>query len=45
MGGACCTNGEMRNDDKILVGNLKGRVHSEYRGVDVNTVLECILGK
>jgi hypothetical protein len=34
--------GEMRNAYNILVGNLKGRDHSEEDG---KIILECILGK
>jgi hypothetical protein len=27
------------------LGNLKGRDHSEYLGLDVKIILKCILGK
>jgi hypothetical protein len=37
--------GEMRNAYKILVGNLKGRHHSEDVGVDEKIILEWLLGK
>jgi hypothetical protein len=37
--------GEMRNAHNILVGNMKGRDHLEYVGVDGRIILEWILGK
>jgi hypothetical protein len=35
----------MRSECKILVGNLKGRDHSEDVGIDGRIILELILGK
>jgi len=43
-GHAACA-GDMRNAYKILVGNLKGRDHLEYLGVDGKIILEQILAK
>jgi hypothetical protein len=43
-GHAACT-GDRRNAYKILVGNLKGRDHLEYLGVDGKIILEQILAK
>jgi hypothetical protein len=37
--------GVMRNPYKILVGNLKGRAHSEDTGVNGKIILEENLGK
>jgi hypothetical protein len=37
--------GEMRSAYKMLVGNLKGRNHSEDLGVDGRIILELTLGK
>jgi hypothetical protein len=37
--------GKMRNLYKILVGNLKGRHHSESLGVDRRIILEWFLEK
>jgi hypothetical protein len=37
--------GEMRNAYKLMVGNLKGRDHSEDLGVVGKIILEWILGK
>jgi hypothetical protein len=37
--------GEMKNAYNILVGNLKGRDHSEDLGTDGKIILEWILGK
>jgi hypothetical protein len=45
MGGAQKTHGDMRNDTKCWLGNLKGRGHSEYLGNDEKIILEWILGK
>jgi hypothetical protein len=37
--------GETRNPYNILVGNLKGREHSEDLGIDGRIILEWILRK
>jgi hypothetical protein len=37
--------GEVRNAYRTLVGNLKGRDHSEELVVDERIMLECILEK
>jgi hypothetical protein len=37
--------GQMRNAYRILLGNLKGRDHSEDLGVDGRIILRQILGK
>jgi hypothetical protein len=37
--------GEMRNASKFWLGNPKGRDHAEDLGIDVNTILEWIIGK
>jgi hypothetical protein len=34
----------MRNPYKILVGNLKGRDHTEDVGIDEKTILEWVFG-
>jgi hypothetical protein len=36
--------GEMRNAYRVLIGNLKGRDHSDDVGVDRKIILEWILG-
>jgi hypothetical protein len=33
-----------KNKNNILVGNLKGRDHLDYTGVDRNEILEWMLG-
>jgi hypothetical protein len=35
--------GAMRNTYKVFIGNLKGRDHSEDRGIDVRKILKWIL--
>jgi hypothetical protein len=36
---------DVRNTNKILAGNLKGRSHAEDLNVDGNIILVYILGK
>jgi hypothetical protein len=43
MGGACTTHGNMRNSNKIIVGNLKLKDHLKNTTIDGRKICKCIL--